>query len=150
MLAALQVLALMLRTGKPLSELAARAMQRVPQVLESITLPERRPLEAMRRLSTRTEEIVKILGTSGRVLVRWSGTEPKLRIMLEGPDESRIREWAQELADAARADLGYVRSVTVGGGHALRRLAIADVSVVTTVVLASLTRTGVAFGRFGR
>ena len=104
MLAALQVLALMLRTGRPLSELAERAMQRVPQVLESITLPARRPLEEMRRLSEATQKIVKALGDDGRVLVRWSGTEPKLRIMLEGPREERIRAWAKELVDAARRD----------------------------------------------
>jgi len=104
MLAALQVLALMLATGHPLSELAERAMQRVPQVLESVTLPSRRPLEDMRRLAELTAKIVKALGDEGRVLVRWSGTEPKLRVMLEGPREERIRAWAKELIDAARKD----------------------------------------------
>jgi len=104
MLAALQVLALMLATGRPLSELAERAMQRVPQVLESVTLPARRPLEEMRRLTELTAKIVKALGDDGRVLVRWSGTEPKLRVMLEGPREDRIRAWAKELIDAARKD----------------------------------------------
>jgi phosphoglucosamine mutase len=104
MLAALQVLALMLRTGRPLSDLAERAMQRVPQVLESVTLPGRRPLEDMRRLAEMTAKIAKALGDDGRVLVRWSGTEPKLRIMLEGPREERIRVWAKELAEAARRD----------------------------------------------
>jgi phosphoglucosamine mutase len=104
MLAALQVLALMLRSGKPLSELAESAMQRVPQVLESVTLAARRPIEEMRRLAETTAKIAKALGEDGRVLVRWSGTEPKLRIMLEGPREERIREWAKELVDAARLD----------------------------------------------
>jgi phosphoglucosamine mutase len=104
MLAALQVLALMLRTGRPLSELADQSMQRVPQVLENVTLPARRPIDEMRRLSDATAKIVKTLGDTGRVLVRWSGTEPKLRIMLEGPREDRIRAWAKELADAARRD----------------------------------------------
>ncbi len=104
MLAALQVLALMIRTGRPVSELAERSMQRVPQVLESITLTERRPLEGMQRLARTTAKIARALGADGRVLVRWSGTEPKLRIMLEGPGEDRIREWAKELADAARRD----------------------------------------------
>jgi phosphoglucosamine mutase len=104
MLAALQVLALMLRTGLPLSELVERAMQRLPQVLESVTLPARRPLGEMRALSELTAKIVKALGDEGRVLVRWSGTEPKLRIMVEGPREDHIRAWAMELADAARRD----------------------------------------------
>jgi phosphoglucosamine mutase len=104
MLAALQVLALMLRTGLPLSELVERSMQRVPQVLESVTLPARRPLEEMRQLTEMTAKIVQALGEDGRVLVRWSGTEPKLRIMIEGPHEDEIRAWAMELAEAARRD----------------------------------------------
>jgi phosphoglucosamine mutase len=103
-LAALQVLALMLRTGKPLSELADRCMQRVPQVLENVSLPARKPLETMRRLAGLTAKITKALGADGRVLVRWSGTEAKLRIMLEGPEEERIRAWAKDLAEAARKD----------------------------------------------
>ena len=101
----LQVLALMLRTGRPLSELARSAMQRVPQVLENVPLPARRPLEEMAGLAAASAAVQRALGDDGRVLVRWSGTEPKLRIMLEGPDEGRIREWALELAEAARRDV---------------------------------------------
>jgi phosphoglucosamine mutase len=104
MLAALQVLALMLRTGRPVSELAERAMQRVPQVLESVTLPARRPLEEMKRLAQLTLKVTRALGAEGRVLVRWSGTEPKLRVMLEGPREDAIRDWAKDLVEAARLD----------------------------------------------
>jgi phosphoglucosamine mutase len=104
-LGALQVLALMLRTGKPLSELAEGAMRRVPQVLENVALPSRKALEEMRRLTELTAKVAKSLGNDGRVLVRWSGTEPKLRIMLEGPREERLHAWAKELADAARRDL---------------------------------------------
>ncbi len=104
LLAALQVLALMLRTSRPLSELAVGAMQRVPQVLENVTLPARRPLEDMHRLAEMSAKVARALGSDGRVLVRWSGTEAKLRIMLEGPREESIRAWAKELADAARSD----------------------------------------------
>ena len=87
---ALQVLALMMRTGRPLSELAREAMERVPQVLENVTLSARRPLEEMANLARAVEGSRVGAGGSGRLLVRWSGTEPKLRIMIEGPDEARI------------------------------------------------------------
>jgi phosphoglucosamine mutase len=96
----------MVRTGRPLSELAGTAMERVPQVTESVTLSSRRPLEEMAALQRASERIRSTLGSEGRVLVRWSGTEPKLRVMLEGPDEARIRDWARELTEAARQDVG--------------------------------------------
>ena len=104
LIGALQVLALMLRTGRPLSELAGEAIERVPQVTESIALPSRRPLEEMKALQKTSVRVRAALGEDGRVLVRWSGTEPKLRLMVEGPDEDRIREWARELVAAAQQD----------------------------------------------
>ena len=104
LIGALQVLALMLRTAKPLSELAHAALERVPQVLENVTLPARQPLERMANLRRASEAVTQQLGREGRLLVRWSGTEPKLRIMIEGPDEARIRDWAKELAAAAHRD----------------------------------------------
>jgi phosphoglucosamine mutase len=103
-LGGLQVLALMLRTGKRLSELARESMQRVPQVLENVTLPARKALDDMRTLSKAMAGIARSLSDDGRVLVRWSGTEPKLRIMLEGPQEQQLQQWAKDLADAARQD----------------------------------------------
>ncbi len=102
--AALQVLALMIRKGKPLSELAAGAMTRVPQVLENVTLPKRRPVEEMKKLQSVMRQVSKSLGRKGRILVRWSGTEPKLRVMIEGEDEGAIRRHAQSLIAAARED----------------------------------------------
>ena len=102
--AALQVLAIMLREERPLSELAL-VMERVPQVLESVKLPERRPLEQMAELSRQIARCEETLGTAGRVLVRWSGTEPKLRLMLEGPDPDALRTMVSEMADAARRDI---------------------------------------------
>jgi phosphoglucosamine mutase len=105
LIGALQVLALMIRTGKPLSELAQEAMERVPQVLESVTLPSRRPLEDMASLQELIRQVKATLGREGRVLVRWSGTEPKLRVMVEGPDEGRIGTIASDLVAAARQDV---------------------------------------------
>jgi phosphoglucosamine mutase len=104
--AALQVLAIMIATGKPLSELAALAMDRVPQVLENVNLSAKKPLEDMKTMSALSAKITKELGDDGRVLIRWSGTEAKLRIMLEGPDEGRIKQWSKDLASAAKVDAG--------------------------------------------
>jgi len=94
----------MVRSGKPLSELAEKAMTRLPQVLENVSLSRKMPLENMATLARGIEQAERKLGKDGRVLVRWSGTEPKLRIMLEGPRESTIRTMALELADMARRD----------------------------------------------
>jgi phosphoglucosamine mutase len=103
--AALQVLAIMVREQKPLSELAT-VMERMPQVLESASFPKRRPIEEMAELAQRMTRAEQRLGDQGRLLVRWSGTEPKLRVMLEGPDVSVLQELAQDLLGAARRDLG--------------------------------------------
>lgn len=104
--AALQVLAIMLEEGKPLSELASRAMSRVPQVLENATFVSRMPLDTMKVMRLTVDKIEKVLGDRGRILVRWSGTEPKLRVMVEGEDESAIAAYAQEILAAAKKDLG--------------------------------------------
>ena len=69
-----------------------------------MNLRAKRPLEEMKTLSALSAKITKELGDDGRVLIRWSGTEAKLRIMLEGPDEDRIKAWSKELASAAKAD----------------------------------------------
>jgi phosphoglucosamine mutase len=104
-IAALQVLALMMRADRPLSMLASEAMHRVPQILVNVSLPSRKPLEQMKRLTKAMAKVERALGSEGRLLVRWSGTEPKLRIMLEGPTEEQLREWAEDLAEVAKADV---------------------------------------------
>jgi phosphoglucosamine mutase len=103
--AALQVLAIMQREQRPLSELA-RVMQRVPQILENVSLPQKRPLAEMPKLSQLIEKAEKKLGKDGRVLVRWSGTEAKLRLMLEGPEPKVLKSLVSDMVDAARKDLG--------------------------------------------
>jgi phosphoglucosamine mutase len=102
--AALQLLAIMVREGRPLSELAKHAMSRVPQVLEAVNLKARRPIETMEALVKAIEAHERSLGAEGRILVRWSGTEAKLRVMVEGPEMDRIQTIAQDLCEAARRD----------------------------------------------
>ena len=103
--AALQVIAIMLETGKPLSELSKTAMTRVPQVLENASFARRVPVDQMDATKTAIAKVEATLGTSGRVLVRWSGTEAKLRVMVEGEDEAKILAYAKDIVAAARHDI---------------------------------------------
>jgi phosphoglucosamine mutase len=103
--AALQVLAIIIMEQKPLSELAA-VMQPVPQLLRSEIFPVRRPIEQMVALQKCLTSVERKLDANGRVLVRWSGTEPKLRVMLEGPNGGVLEKMASDLLDAARKDVG--------------------------------------------
>lgn len=104
LIAAMQVLAILKREGRPLSELATGVMERVPQVLVNVTLPGRRPLESLPKTTRAIAAAEKTLGKNGRVLVRWSGTEPKLRVMIEGPKKDRIQNMAQGIADEAKRE----------------------------------------------
>lgn len=95
---ALQVLAIMKQTGEPLSRLA-RQLIPLPQVLRNVRVEDKKPIEEMPALQKRMKQIQDELGANGRILVRYSGTEPLLRIMLEGPELGRIETFAEELAD---------------------------------------------------
>ena len=105
LVSALQVLSLMKRTGKPLSELA-KAMTAVPQVLLNIKVSKKPKLETIPELQQAISESERRLNGCGRVLVRYSGTEPLLRIMVEGERDSIIREEANRLARIITAHLG--------------------------------------------
>jgi phosphoglucosamine mutase len=104
-LGALQLLAIMLREQRPLSELVSEVFDAVPQVLVNVLLPERKPLADMAKTRHVIAGVEQRLGQDGRVLVRWSGTEPKLRVMVEGPDEAAIRVMADSIAAAAQQEL---------------------------------------------
>jgi phosphoglucosamine mutase len=104
-LTGLQLLARMAETGRPLSDLAA-PLVRLPQVL----LAERVPDQAAAMSSTSVAEAVAAaeseLGEHGRVLVRPSGTEPVIRVMVEAPDESTAQSVARRVAAAVRSAAG--------------------------------------------
>ena len=80
-------------------------MQRVPQILVNAKLSERRPLSEMPKTSKAVKSVEKKLGKNGRVVVRWSGTEAKLRVMVEGEDPREIEELAHSITSAAVAEL---------------------------------------------
>ncbi len=102
--AALQVLAVMTREERPLSELRG-VMQTVPQELQNVRLSARRPVEKMPNLLAAKQKAEQSLGDRGRVLVRWSGTEPLLRLMAEGPNPRKLTSLLQSMAKAAERDM---------------------------------------------
>jgi phosphoglucosamine mutase len=95
--AALRVLAIMAKEQRPLSELA-KVMTRTPQVLVNTIVDKKVPLDQLPDVMRMIADVERELGDDGRVLVRYSGTETKARVMIEGMDESRIRGWADEIA----------------------------------------------------
>lgn len=102
---ALQVLSLLRSSGRSLSELAS-AFQPYPQVLKNIPVSVRRPLEEVEPLRQAVEGARERLDGKGRVLVRYSGTELLLRVMVEGEDPSLIKSIAQELEETVCRELG--------------------------------------------
>ena len=105
MIAALQVLAIMRRSGKPLSELA-RVVRLAPQILLNLKVRHKPPLEELETYQRELRAALDALGDEGRVVVRYSGTEAKARVMVEGPDQHQVESIAQRLLDALRQDIG--------------------------------------------
>lgn len=105
LITALQILALMKNSGRPLSDLA-RVMTAFPQVLLNVPVRERRDLSSLPDVRRHMERLEKELDGTGRLLVRYSGTEAMIRIMIEGENESRIREQAEDLARTVEKTLG--------------------------------------------
>lgn len=102
--AALKVAEVMAQTGRPLSELR-RVLKKFPQVSAALMVREKRPLESLGALGSAVRALEGELGPAGRVLVRYSGTEPKLRFLVEGPSEAAARAGLGRLLAAARAGL---------------------------------------------
>jgi len=105
LISALQVLSLMKRTQQPLSKLA-KAMTAVPQVLLNVKVSKKPDLDSMPDLQRAIGESERKLNGNGRVVVRYSGTEPLLRIMIEGEHDGFIRQEADRLAQVVKAHIG--------------------------------------------
>lgn len=101
LLTALTLLDVVHRAGRPLADLAADAMTSLPQVLVNVRLDRRDP-DLLERLAGDVADAEARLGDEGRVLVRPSGTEPLIRVMVEAPTAERAQQEADTLADAVR------------------------------------------------
>jgi phosphoglucosamine mutase len=104
-LSALQVLAIMRRSNRALSELA-QVMMPLPQVLVNVRVEEKQDVMAIPEVAGLIRDIEGKLNDSGRILIRYSGTEPLLRIMMEGQDKYQIAGWAKEIADLVENKIG--------------------------------------------
>jgi phosphoglucosamine mutase len=105
MLSALQLLAIIRRSGKTLSELA-EVMIPLPQVLVNVRVTEKKDVMEIPAVAGLIRDVEAKLGQEGRILIRYSGTEPLLRIMLEGQDKYQITGWAKDIAEAVEKSIG--------------------------------------------
>jgi phosphoglucosamine mutase len=104
-LSALALLSVVAETGQPLASLA-ECMRKFPQILRNVPVATKPPLESLTGLPGRVRELEGEMNGAGRILVRYSGTEPLARVMIEGPDDERIRVMAEELAQLIHTAIG--------------------------------------------
>ena len=105
LLAALQVLRIMTESGKPLSELRL-CLKKYPQAQRNLTVKSKPSLETLPEVSALVAKTEKSLAGKGRVLLRYSGTEPKVRLLIEGLDETMINTAADAIATALTKSIG--------------------------------------------
>jgi phosphoglucosamine mutase len=104
-ISALQVLRIMKATGKPLSELK-RCLKKYPQAQRNLKVKEKRPLEELPAVMKLVGDAEKELSGKGRVLLRYSGTEPKIRLLIEGREPEQIDRQANQIAEAIQSAIG--------------------------------------------
>ena len=102
---ALSVLRVMAESGRELADLASELVT-YPQVLVNVRVREKQELAAVPSIAEAMARVESRLAGEGRLLVRYSGTEPLLRVMIEGKDQQQIQAWAAEIAGAVREHLG--------------------------------------------
>ena len=102
---ALQILAAMKKNQKPLSKLA-QLMKVFPQKLINVDVKNKPELSTIPEISEVIKDVEAQLGTKGRVLVRYSGTQPMCRVMVEGPTNDETQKYCTQIADVLREKLG--------------------------------------------
>jgi phosphoglucosamine mutase len=102
---ALQVLSLMVLSGKKLSEIA-KIMDKYPQVIVNVKVSKKVPFSSIPEIEKTIQMVSNNLRDTGRVLVRYSGTEPVARVMIEGQDQKLIQTYASGIAEVIRKNMG--------------------------------------------
>ena len=101
----LAVMRVMAESGRELAELADQLVT-FPQTLVNVRVRTKTPVEDVPEIAAAMARVTSALDGRGRLLVRYSGTEPLLRVMIEGEDQASVQMWAEEIAEAARTTLG--------------------------------------------
>ena len=104
-ISALQILRVMVESGKPLSELK-KCLTKYPQAQRNLRVREKTPLEKLPAVMQLVDEAERELNGAGRVLLRYSGTEPKIRLLIEGRDSEHINTRADRIADLIKETIG--------------------------------------------
>ncbi len=94
----------MAETGRELADLSAELVT-FPQTLVNVRVRERQAIEDVPQVAQAIARVEAALDGRGRLLIRYSGTEPLLRIMIEGEDQATVQAWAEEIAEAVRGTL---------------------------------------------
>ena len=102
---ALQILRVMIETGKPLSELR-KVLKKYPQAQRNLRVKDKPPLDSLDEVQKLLSAAEADLDGKGRVLLRYSGTEPKIRLLIEGRDQAAIDTHADRIAEALRSEIG--------------------------------------------
>jgi phosphoglucosamine mutase len=105
LVSALQILRIVVESGKPLSELKA-CLRKFPQTQRNLRVQRKPPIADLPKVSKLVQEAEKRLADGGRVLLRYSGTEPKVRLLIEGPDPELIRQLADTIAAELQKEIG--------------------------------------------
>jgi phosphoglucosamine mutase len=107
-LGALQLLAVMLRDGRPLSALVSEVFHPYPQLLLNFKVKQKPPVDALSETTRTIRAVERALGKDGRVLVRYSGTELLARVMVEGPRRDQVRAFTQRIAKVMQREIASV------------------------------------------
>ena len=105
----------MLAKKKPMSELAA-PLKIYPQVLESVRVTDKKAAQNDEAVQAVVKNVAEALGDTGRILVRESGTEPVVRVMVEAPDHDTCQKYVSEVVDVIR-DRGFEVFTEIADGH---------------------------------
>ena len=104
-ISALQILRIMHKTGQPLSKLKT-CLKKFPQAQRNLVVKAKPPIEELREVMKLRDEVERELAGQGRILLRYSGTEPQIRLLIEGREFDKIDKQANRIADAIQSAIG--------------------------------------------